>query len=509
MSGPWEKYANQPAPAAPAGPWEKYAAPATAEAPAAPAGEQPWYAQAGQAADDIARIIANGLTFGYADKLAGAASGNGTEAERALTEQARDRAGSAGTVAEIGSAIAVPMAAGKSGLTLAGRFGTDAATGLRGLAGRTGLMAAEGAGYGALTAAGNDQSVGEGAALGAIGGGIGNLAGEGLSAAVGKAAGAFNPAPVIPTADDIRQSAAAAYKAADEAGVIYAPQAVDRLRGSIQTALADFGYDPALQPGAATVLNRINDLAGQNVTLQGVDTLRKIASNGYIPGNNANNKIVADIVNRIDDVVMNPAAGDVLGGDGAAGAAALKEARSLWSRLAKSGAVERRMDRAAMNAGTSGSGANVDNATRQQLKAMAQNPRETRGFTSDETDALMTAIMGTPTQNALRLIGKAAPTGIVSGGIGAGAGAAIGNAVAGPGGAQFGAMAVPAVGFMAKNAADNMTAQNAQRLIDIIMAGGSQAAITPAPNAVQRLAQDAADPITRTIMGMGAYAGGK
>lgn len=150
------------------------------DAPTAQQAESPWYSQLGQAADDTVRLIANGLTAGYADKLAGAMSGTGTDAERAMSDDARERAGLAGTVAELGGAVALPVSAGKAGVTLAGRLGTGAMTGLSGLAARTGLMGVEGAGYGALSASGHDEDMSDGARMGAIFGTGGNLIGEGV-----------------------------------------------------------------------------------------------------------------------------------------------------------------------------------------------------------------------------------------------------------------------------------------------------------------------------------------
>lgn len=56
----------------------------------------PWYSQLGQAADDIVRLGANGLSFGLADKAAAAL---GEENTAAKTAAALDRAGVAGDAA--------------------------------------------------------------------------------------------------------------------------------------------------------------------------------------------------------------------------------------------------------------------------------------------------------------------------------------------------------------------------------------------------------------------------
>ncbi|CAK7257700.1 MULTISPECIES: hypothetical protein [unclassified Shinella] len=130
------------------------------------------------AAGDLVDLAANGMTMGFGDKAAAAARAAFTDksydeelaAMRQATQGARDRAGYAGTAAEFGGLIATPVALANRGATLAGRFGTGAMEGAKGIAARAGLMGAEGAAYGGLSAAGNDADIAEGALLG---GGLG------------------------------------------------------------------------------------------------------------------------------------------------------------------------------------------------------------------------------------------------------------------------------------------------------------------------------------------------
>lgn len=246
----------------------------------------PWYQQAAQAADDTARLLASGLTFGYADKLAGAIGGEGTEAERARTQQARERAGWAGTAAELTGGVAAPVGLAGRGATLMGRFGTGAMTGAKGLAARTGLAGVEGAGYGALTAAGNDQAILPGAGFGILGGFGGNLAGEGLSALGQKASRALGIARATPE----ERAAGQVFEAAQNVG---SPQALQRLNdlgpeamaidvlGKRGTALARKASN--LSPEAREVLESslLGRKSGQNVRLAG--DIEQAA--GLAPGN--------------------------------------------------------------------------------------------------------------------------------------------------------------------------------------------------------------------------------
>lgn len=60
----------------------------------------PWYARAGVAADDTMRLLANGASFGQADRLSGWLSGEGYDAEKAKTAEAKIRIGPAHAVAD-------------------------------------------------------------------------------------------------------------------------------------------------------------------------------------------------------------------------------------------------------------------------------------------------------------------------------------------------------------------------------------------------------------------------
>jgi hypothetical protein len=123
--------------------------------------------------------------------------------------------------------------------------------------------------------------------------------------------------------------------------------------------------------------------------------------------------------------------------------------------------------RGELNAAAAGSGGNRENASRQALKALRNNKSAMRGFTVDENEALMRAIVGTPDQNALRLVGKLSPTGIVSGALSSGAGYQMGGPI--------GAVAIPAAGYVARKGAEQMQDGFVQDLVDSTMAGGNKA----------------------------------
>ncbi|WP_127524082.1 hypothetical protein [Mesorhizobium sp. Z1-4] len=454
-----------------------------------------------QAADDTIRLMANGMTFGYADKIAALLEGNNVQDQRSETQGARNRAGGAGLAAELTGAVATPMGLARNGVTLAGRMGTAGMTGAKGLAARTGLMAAEGAGYGALTAAGNDQDIGTGAALGAAGGALGNVAAEGISAGISKVASKFNPKVPRATVSDIEKSARDAYRQAEQAGVVFNAKGVNQLQRNVVDDLTSRAFDPANEPGVVPVLKRLQALSGQNLTFEGLDTLRKVASNGFIPGNRSNNAALSQIIDRIDELV-NTASRDrsvvLMGNNPKDAQNAILKARSLWSRARKLETVEKAITRGEQNAASQVSG-DVGRTTMGQLKRTLQSEAKTRGFTPAEMKALGSAAGYSPGQRVAHAVGGLMPRGRLL--------ASIHGATAlGTGGTSLPLQAAgAAVGYTAQKTADALAKRSVNELVDLIANGG----IPPqqVQNVVQLLAKSKREALARALMAAGVKFG--
>ncbi len=407
------------------------------------------------AIDAFGRGVADMATFGFADEMGAGARWLGGKAfpwqpevtyDQALKEvrgedQALADAHPVASVAgSVTGALGLPMGAARTTLGAAAQGG--AMGGLYGF----------GSGEGGFENR-RDEAIKGGLIGGAAGAAVHGIANSLATRAARKA---------IPDEQAVRAAGNAAYDAAEQAGVVFTPRAAEALRGNVTARLADMGYDPALQPGAAAVVRRLEDLQGQNVTLKGLDTLRKVASNGYVPGNASNNRAISQIIDEIDNLVANPAADDILAGNAQAGAEALATARDMWSRQAKADRVSGAVSAAELRAGSTGSGGNVDNATRQNLRRILEKPR---GFSQAEQDALRTAVMGSRTQNALRLAGKLSPSGN-----GLMAALGIGGTMVNP---AIGALSLG--GMAAKTAADAITQKNVQRLAETLLSGGQTA----------------------------------
>jgi hypothetical protein len=462
------------------------------------------------AGNDILQTFANGATFGFGDKaVAGARSmftGKSYKDEladaRSKTQGARNRSGWAGTVGEVAGSVAAPLAAAGKGVTLAGRLGTGAMTGAKGLGARTGLMAAEGAGYGGLSAAGNDQDIATGAGIGLLAGGAGNVIGEGLAAGVGKVAGMFNKKPPPPLSmERMNTNKNAAYDLSEKAGVIIKPQGMKHLSDKVEADLADFGFDPDLHPGAKVALRKITEKLGQNVTLKGLDTIRKTAGNAYIQGNKSNNAAVAKIVGHIDDLIDSNDPNLIAGLNTAVGTKAIKIAREYAKRAFKLEKVNNLVLKGNQMADRNITDTRVKSVKSQLAKINDPFSSWGRGFTAAEKELAGKASKYTPSQRALHGASVLNPFGggklSAAGHLAAGAAnLATGNL---PGLAMQAAGGFAGAGF--QKAGEALANKSVREFVDLVARGGVPAPVVQ--NALQRLAASKRDAVSRALMALG------
>lgn len=123
---------------------------------------------------------------------------------------------------------------------------------------------------------------------------------------------------------------------------------------------------------------------------------------------------------------------------------------------------------------------------------MARNRQSaTQGFTPDEHEALMPAIVGTSDQNAPRLVDELSATGIVSGALSSRAGYQMGGPI--------GAVVTPAADYTARKGAEYIQQGFVDELMDIIVAGCSKAAIQVSPNRLQSVIDANRDDLAKTL----------
>lgn len=419
--------------------------------------------------------LGQGLTLGWGDELAAGLAATVKApfsdqswrdlyneqlgVERGNLQAARQEHPIITTIGEVGGAVGTGAGLASKGATLLGRATS--------IPGAIGMGAAEGGAYGAVHGAGSAE---EGERL------EGALKGGATGAAVGGAVGGISGAiasrgrPPAPGLEELKGQANAAYRAAEQAGVVLNPQKYTNVVDDIAKTVAKEGIDPTLHPRAVAALKRLQDVDGP-ITFEQAETLRRVVKNAASSQMADERRIARIMTEKLDDFIANLGQGDIISGNAKDASEAIRTARSLWSRMSKGEQIESLFERAANRAGQF-SGSGFENALRTEFRSLAQNPRRMRLFTTAEREAIQRVARGGPLENAMRMLGKAAPTGIVSGTLGPAAGAAVGGPV--------GAAAVPLAGMGGRKAAEMMTKRNALLARELMLRGGP----TPPLNAL-------------------------
>jgi hypothetical protein len=323
---------------------------------------------------------------------------------------------------------------------------------------------------------------------------------EGLSALGAAREAAAKDAVPIPTKDELDAAATAAYKRAGDAGVVVTPQSVENLKTGVGQALSGDIVDPQLHPKATAVLNRVAATQGPQ-TLEQLDALRRVARDARAGATPDDSRLLGKVVDAIDDHVQGLTAADVTANDPAGAVQALQDARNLYSRYKKSDTIDQLLERARTRAGQF-SGSGFENALRTEFRQLALNQKRLRTFLPEEQAAIKRVARGGPLANAARMLGKYAPTGVVSTMLGGGVGAAIGHGLLGAGeGAGVGAVALPALGAAGRDVAERLTMRNVERLQQLLRRGpeGSAPLTRPVSDALgDQVAPPTGMPFTET-----------
>lgn len=271
------------------------------------------------------------------------------------------------------------------------------------------------------------------------------------------------PVPKAMSVDQLRAAKTAAYQAADQAGVRYAPEAVDGLISNIAADLQKARLNPARHPKAASMLADIQKAAGGSPTLTELDQLRQVIRRDVASAPDKAEQFMGKrMIAQIDRFVDGATPNDVAAGDAQNASDLINNARDLNTRLRKVESVTGAVRSAELRAGSTGSGGNADNAMRQNLRRVLE---KTPNLSHEEGAALESIVMGGKGQNLLRLVGKLSPSGnglMAAANLGA-------AAVAGPLGAIPGA-----AGLMSKIAADRMTRMKVEGLVQLMARGGAK-----------------------------------
>lgn len=418
-----------------------------------------------------------GLGFNFGDEAIGLATAAMGGDRQFAEERARemDRRAQENTLSYLGGyipgAIASSLTAGK-----ALGIGNEATMG-----GRMAASALLGGGQSALAGAGAGE--GEGRARGAL---IGGLIGAGLGAAappvasgLGKLWEAFKTPAALKaaaagaqTTDELRAAGNAAYQAIDDAGVVVKPEAFADATGKITGDMAANGLRMTtgrqqLTPKAADLAEVMYDMAtdpaySKGVPFSEIDVLRKIAgAPASDMANNLDRSLGVRAIEGIDDFVNNLTPDQVASGNAENLPEMVKTARSLWSKMLKSGLIDDAIEKSKNY--QSGEASGLAN----RFRTILNSDKLSRGFTDAEKAAMRRVINGTLPERFLRFMGGGIGN-VVSGATGYNAGGIVGL------------LGGTAISGGARKAAEVIANRNAE-LVRALIANGGKANLPVVP----------------------------
>lgn len=262
------------------------------------------------------------------------------------------------------------------------------------------------------------------------------------------------PKVEAPTITELKTAAEGAYKSPEVLNLEIKPGTMRTYSDNAKLSLNQDGFDDIVAPKTFALLERIQNFPpNATVTGQNLNSLRKTL--GKVAGSNDPTERAAAsmAIDHLDDFIPKIGRQDVLGGDPAAAAAKLEEARGNYAAAMQSEKIDKKTVRAQIRADASNSGMNVENAVRQRMADVVLNPKEARGLSSAELQQAQRISEGTKLQNTLRYTGNAL-----------GGGGGLGAVITGIPSAGI----APAVGFGLKLISNRMTLQQANRLSEAI-----------------------------------------
>jgi hypothetical protein len=261
----------------------------------------------------------------------------------------------------------------------------------------------------------------------------------------------------VPTIDQLKQEASNLYRKAEQNGVTASPMQTQQLSDDVAAYLRQEGLiTPAgnlteTMPSVRDGFRLIDDYAktGSPMSPTQMEPVRKRLAAGSMSQDANERRVAGDMVDIFDNfsIPLAPEFGD---------------ARDVASRYLTAGQIaDARKLAEARAAQFTGSG--IENALRTEFRGLDRASIKGRArFGDDVLAAVESVSRGTPVSNFARGLGRLAPTGPVSFGLGTVAPASLGAAVAGPMGAAVAGTTASGLGMFGRRAATAMTERGAE-----------------------------------------------
>jgi hypothetical protein len=219
------------------------------------------------------------------------------------------------------------------------------------------------------------------------------------------------PKPNYATAEQLESASSKLFKQAKNADILIDTKEFTNSMANLGKDLRQEGYTPTAYPKITAAIDELTN-AGIPKDYTELRALRKIIQGAQKSVDGEEKRLATILKNQFDDYVLNIPESAVKQGS-KEGLKAWKEARDIYSRMSKAEVFEDMLEKAEITKGKF-SQSGLENALFTELKNLAVNPKKMRLFTKQEQAAIREAAEGTSGQNALRIIGKFAPTSTVS-----------------------------------------------------------------------------------------------
>lgn len=284
---------------------------------------------------------------------------------------------------------------------------------------------------------------------------IGGLLGGGASGIAGAEQKASQLSRRLPTVEQIKQAGTAAYEAVKQVRLKASSDSIDKLLADARQALDDDLIVDTSAPRTFRAVDKLQSAGGDIAQIMGVrQKLNEIGpqeGTEYVAANH--------VKKAIDRYIETLDPKDVVSGDPKLTQALLDHARSNWRVYRKVDEIEQAQELAKHRAKSTGTGANEQNALRQEIRKILDSDKKSRGYSPEAKAQMEKIVEGSWLSNLARSAGKYAPSGPVSAttailtgiGLGPQAGAAVGLG-----------------GFLTKHLGTYLTKRQIRELADII-----------------------------------------
>jgi len=252
---------------------------------------------------------------------------------------------------------------------------------------------------------------------------IGGVAASGKNANVAKA-----PKMAAPTEQELAAQSSAFYRKAEQAGITIKPESFNRVVQNVELAAGRLNKD--LRPNTAGIVDDVMALKGKPVTLQELDELRQVVGQSMKNAQPQDVRTLERIKGVLDNYADNAVTAADITGD-IKGFEYIKEGRKLWAKKAKVATINEMVEKAKNQA------TGYENGLVIQFRQLANNKKRLRQFSPEEQKMIIDVARRGTAHGVLRAVGMLSPNstfgGLMTGGVGVGAGLVPGALIAGAG----------------------------------------------------------------------------